>query len=454
MNVLGSYLQTVWGDGDVRVPAQYFAAEPGLGICRTFTGTQSNFTIAQAGAAVAKFGSGGTTFAGTVTAPAFVGTGSIVDSKYVVATGNASLTVPSFVWAENTSSGLSSDGTGNLGMVYQGNNLATFSLTGLTMLSGAMIYSASSSNTTHPGFAFSDGLQTGIYEIKSPTNGVGITVDGGSVATFATTGCTINSLSSLTVTGTSSMAGVTSSGTVKLSDGSVSAPALTFSSETNTGLSRTFANEIDVSLGGTLYASFTPAQTSFLTPATLVSDMACARILAAGTLPIRIDGVNVADFNANGLLQLPQTQLFTGAAAPSAGNTNYALTFGTASSPAISTSLLTRTVDTVNGDTWTVVQAGFYLFRYNPVAFVTAGTVYTGISRNVAGTVQPTAWTQAQEIGFYNVINPSDIPKVSTWTCYLVAGDVIRCVLAATTLTSVTGTWLEISYLKGTATSL
>ena len=176
------------------------------------------------------------------------------------------------------------------------------------------------------------------------------------------------------------------------------------------------------------------------------------------TLPISINGVNVTDFTSVGPIVINCSAVFTNASIGSGSNVT-AIHYTTQSSTSIN-SVLTYAASSTNGDTWTINQAGIYCMRIGNNGITGgSGQGYYGISRNVSATTGTTSWTQSQiiiarvsESGFENSFT------TTSGTCLLNANDVVRhCWWTSSggPPTSVgSGTWFEITYIGGTASTL
>lgn len=93
---------------------------------------------------------------------------------------------------------------------------------------------------------------------------------------------------------------------------------------------------------------------------------------------------------------------------------------------------LTRAVSAVNGDTWTVNVAGYYLVQVNAAPIPTGNRL--ALSRNLpAGTAWASA-TFAQQLAEYVAL--AGIQTSVSWTGFLALGDVLRVYLECPTACS------------------
>jgi hypothetical protein len=151
-----------------------------------------------------------------------------ITSTLPIYTAAGLVTAPSITFTSDTNTGLYSIGADSLGVTTGGTLRLTIDTTALI---STLPLRGPAGSVTAPALSFSGDTNTGLYSIGADSLGV-------------TTGGVLQ----LSIDTTS----VTSTLPVYLPDGSVSAPAITFTSDTNTGLYSIGADSLGVSTGGTL----------------------------------------------------------------------------------------------------------------------------------------------------------------------------------------------------------
>lgn len=222
-----------------------------------------------------------------------VGNGFIaIITQFLSNPGNLSIPTYSFLTDPDTGIYLESEGV----LCVSSNGVKALSVTSLAVIPTKPIYGVAGTASA-PGFTFVDDTNTGIYSdsvntIKFATDGtLRITIDTSGVSSTIPIGVNAGSASTPSYTFSTDtntglylinpdVLGVTAGGTVRfsvastyvatsipiqLSNGSQSAPALTFSSDINTGFFRVNADIIGVACGGVLNTTFGISETNFET---------------------------------------------------------------------------------------------------------------------------------------------------------------------------------------------
>jgi hypothetical protein len=183
----------------------------------------------------------------------------------------------------------------------------------------------------------------------------------------------------------------------------------------------------------------------------------------SGGLGLGINGTLVQDWTSAGPVAIARSQQWVTAAVGSAGGATTALTFSTpATTPAALTGYLTYAQGTVNGDTWTINQAGLWAIK--SILNVTGGgnAAQAYLSRNGTATLLPSTAGLTPAVALdYNTAGQIGTSFVTTGgTFALASGDVIRVSIAANGAATTIGAGnggvctVTFTFLGATATSL
>lgn len=419
MNTLGEYVSTQLPDGAILSPGLFFTSEPGLGIYRKVTGTSSAMSFCQNGVDCMIVSQTGCSTITPVTGSVYSG-------------NDGTQTAPTFSFTSDLKTGMYKSGTNKLGFTAGGTKMLDVSSSSSTFSSPCLIIDGSS---TSPGLALSSASNTGIYRGGAAT--LGFSSNGSQVFRM---GPVVAQCDVAFQTGTNALAtgNITCNSIFGTGDWSNGINLMTTGALTSGSI---------VALGPITCGSF---------PMTS-GDTSVSSINSTSTIPISISASKVIDFKSVvGPVVIARSQLNTVCSPPSSGATNFALHFGTQAGT-MTSNYITSTPSAVNGDIWTIVQPGFYIFRMGGMtAIAQTGGAYVGCSRNVTGTTTVLSWTQAQTIGLRFLNGVQDIVGTTTWSGIMAAGDVVRCCAGiVTTLISLSSTtWFEIIYVTGMDTSL
>lgn len=442
MNVFGEYVTQQVPDGAIGAPGLYFSSEPGLGIYRRTPGTTSQMSFCQNGVDCFTCSSTGCSMVSPVSSSVFSG----LDGK---------VSAPTFTFQSDTKSGLFKSGTHRISMASDGVDIMDWDSVTSQVSSGTGIqFRTDVGSASAPSLISSADTTTGFYHPSFGT--LAYSSSGTNVWQVGTSGMTTTVPISSGTNGLTTGA-ITASGKTKIPDGSSTAPSLSFTSDTSIGFFKPVAATLGVASQGIEVFRFSDTVVQSVIPFTAgTNSVTCGSVSCAGTLPVSIASTKVLDFKSVGPVTIARSQLNTVCALPSSGVTNFALHFGTQAGT-MTSSYITSAPDSVNGDTWTIVQPGWYTFRMGGMTTILqTGGAYIGSSRNVSGTTGCASWTQAQTIGLRFLNSAQDILGTITWTCLMAAGDVIRCCAGiVTTLFGISSsTWFEIIYGSGMEASL
>jgi len=170
---------------------------------------------------------------------------------------SGSASAPSITFTADTTSGMYQSAVGHTNLTAGGSEVVDMTNSDMTILKPLTLtdpIKLTSGTLGAPAYTFAADTNTGMYQ--SVANALDFAVDGTQVANMTSTGVSI--LQPLTL-----------SSNILTSGGNVSAPAYSFTSNTNTGMYQTVANELDFAAGGIQIASITTTGMSVLQPLTL-----------------------------------------------------------------------------------------------------------------------------------------------------------------------------------------
>lgn len=439
---------SVLGDGSVFMPAQEFSQENNTGIYReintsTTGATSSAWAVSKSGTKRMRITDTGGDLYG------IWNTGTLNPGTVQLADGSA--TAPSLTFVSDTKTGLYRPGANRLGISIAGTETVDFGVSQTDFKSGSLTGITSTyvadGKVTAPSYSFTSEPSLGFYKPSI-----------GSIE-FAS--------GNLNIFGADSTRFVTSV-PLAIPDGSATAPAYSFTSESSLGLYRPGPGKLAQASGNTTIWSADTGGFSTLVPFAVPNGTAAVpglQFSGAGPPGLYYDNVNtikievapsapVLNISTKGPIVTSRTGTWL---VPTVPLTKTALTWASpATTPASLSPVLTYAVDVTNGDTWTVGQTGIYsLTIYGIVTGTGAAPVYY-ITKNGTSTTLFAGVTSTNSV-FPPLFSANASACGGSVTALLTAGDVLRTHASSninTPPTTFTNAYFTINFLTATATSL